>query len=295
MRSTRTLSLGFLLFVAWQAQGEAFVETALGTASDAAFFASTSAGASWVNSAQDFHLQLSGDAGVSYSDTSTRRTVLAEAGAELSTFVGPLVPLIRLSGGLDSNVAAGVGYHATLETALTANGTEASFFAEASATVERGLLNAQDYEARTGLSVLLGDFVVKPALGFAVAQSVGDLKSWSLVPALECSWYPGFPLTTTASTGYRKTSQPGTADSDSFLWSFELAAEPTDQFGFSLSSQAEHFSTEWIGATSGEWTVDLPRGDFGESWVFVKATLDYEVNAQTTLTGELQAGLAFSF
>jgi|GEM_PF-6447137 len=291
------IAAGLLCVLALNVQAELFLETALGTAADAAGFITADSGFSWESpDAGAARLGLFGNIGLGYADTAAGQSFSAGGGAEWSAFVGPLVPFGRLFAAVDGDAEDGTRYQGGLDLSLTANGAATSLFADGGGTLSGGAENAGELYARFGFSRLFGSLVLKPGLGVEAAWLDDAFSSWAVLPALAASWYPGFPLSAALSAGFRRTIDAAAEPTDSFPWTLELSGEPTDRFGFSIFSAAEHTAEAVAGQAALELTFNLPPAGPATSWLFLAGTLDYDSAETEPLAGwELRSGLTILF
>jgi len=87
-----------------------------------------------------------------------------------------------------------------------------------------------------GFSLMAGSLVLKPGLGFSLLRPWDGGLYYSLEPAAELSWYPGFPLSASFLASLRLSAEPLGLEA----WSFEgsLVASPARGLLLSLESSA---------------------------------------------------------
>ena len=95
-----------------------------------------------------------------------------------------------------------------------------------------------------GLSVLVGDLVLKPGLGFEILFPWSGGTAYVLAPRAELSWYPGFPLSASLSAriSFGGDALPG----DYLLPSVELlaVAAPSDLLLLTLKARGSYADSE---------------------------------------------------
>ena len=138
--------------------------------------------------------------------------------------------------------AAGDAGSATfaLSMPLVLNGLELSYDLSPGASVDvlsDGYLSAW---LEGGLSLLVGDLVLKPGLGFELLFPWGGGMVYVLSPRAELSWYPGFPLS--ASLSGRIMFGGDSASSGYLRSSAELAAvaAPSDWLLLTLKARGRY-------------------------------------------------------
>lgn len=165
--------------------------------------------------------------------------------AHLDVILGRLVGLSNLGlefeaiGVLPSSEDAGSATLA-LSMPLALNGLELSFDLAPGASVDvlpDGYISAW---LQGGLSILVGDLVLKPGLGFELLFPWEGGSAYVLTPRASFSWYPGFPLSASLSG---RVVIGGDASSSSYLLpSAELVAvaAPSDRILLTLKAEGRY-------------------------------------------------------
>ena len=167
----------------------------------------------------------------------------ALASAELSALTGPLSNLLKFYGKLESpNPASSL--QAAIESvplhsagaglAFVFNSFDFSVSLEPRFSWQSGNGGGNELGADLGASFLAGEFLVKPGADLAWMDWDDGSESLSLRPGLGFSWYPGFPFSVSADSGFTRTRMPDGTITDAIPFSASFYAA----FGSSVLATA---------------------------------------------------------
>jgi hypothetical protein len=190
----------------------------------------------------------------------------ALASAEFSTMTGPLSSLFRFYGKAESPYPSSTVplYSAGVGLAFVFNSFDFSVSLEPRLSWQSGATGWKEMGVDLGASFLAGEFLVKPGADLAWIQWEDGSDSLSLRPGLGFSWYPGFPFSVSADSGFTRTWLPGGAFADeipfraSFYAAFGASILATAAMGISIAVPDAKTASA-MGSTE----VSLNLGRFG--------------------------------
>ena len=196
----------------------------------------------------------------------------ALASAEFSAMAGPLGSLLKIYGKAESPYPASSIplYSAGTGLALVFNSFDFSVSLEPRLSWQSGLAGWKELGVDLGASFLAGYFLVKPGADLTWIQWEDGSDSLSLRPGLGFSWYPGFPFSVSADSGFTRTWYPSGTYADeipfraSFYAAFGTSILATAAMGLSIALPDAKMASA-TGSTEVSFNLGRLGGASGES------------------------------
>ncbi|MCX7023090.1 MAG: hypothetical protein NT080_00540 [Spirochaetes bacterium] len=192
------------------------------TADQPAPAAELSAGGVFCNSPEAMlgvRLELEGTGGYDMAANGAYTSGGAELDASFGGDTARFVMLAGISGGIQPDVPAWTT--PGLRARFIVDGPNSSIMIQPGVFVQYG-----GDEPRFGvdglarLSVAAGDFILKPECEVSWTEYDSGTREFVLMPKVAASWYPGFPMTVSMDSGWKRTFDEDGAATDTLLGGF---------------------------------------------------------------------------
>jgi hypothetical protein len=217
----------------------------------------------------------------------------ALASAEFSALTGPLSNLLKFYGKVESPYPASSVqtafeslplYYAGAGLAFVFNSFDFSVSLEPRFSWRSGESGWNELGTNLGASFLAGEFLVKPEADLAWMEWDDGSESLSLRPGLGFSWYPGFPFSVSADSGFTRTWFPdGTI---------------IDEVPFRASFYAA-FGTRVLATAALELGIALPKPELVSASGLAEVTFTLgrfgQAGGKSGIAGELSLPCQFSW
>lgn len=214
----------------------------------------------------------------------------AEGRGEFSWTPGGISSLLVIEGGASSGDSTALSWRGSGSLALTLDGLDLS--GDFNAGIERrsdlGVLSTLATSG-LGASFVAGEFLLRPR--FDASASFADLgtTTWTFLPGLGLSWYPGLPVSAAFAAGWSR-AMAGGATADSLVAEASLYAAAGPLYG-SLDGSAT-IGTGGITAASAALGLSLDAGRIGKARLGIPMRFSYVLGGSPVMS--LFAGISLS-
>jgi hypothetical protein len=214
----------------------------------------------------------------------------AEGRGEFSWTPGGISSLLVIEGGVSGGDSTALSWRGSGSLALNLDGLDLSgdFKAGLERRSDLGVLSTLATSG-LGASFVAGEFLLKPR--FDASASFADLgtTTWTFLPGLGLSWYPGLPISASFAAGWSR-AMAGNSEADSLVAEASLYAAAGPLYG-SLDGSAT-IGTGGVAEASAAFGLSLDAGRIGKARLGIPLRFSYVLDGSPVMS--LFAGISLS-